>query len=358
MSALELVRDVPPVDVIDAELDAIEREFQAESTRRQHPRARFPLYTLDDLAKLPAPTQLIRGIIPANSLTFIVGEKGTLKTFLGLDLAAHLFTGLPWHGHAVDHPGVPVYVWSEGRTGIAPRVNAWCAHQRVDSIGVLFYPGRLVVNDANECRAFADAIEARTASRPPAIFVDTFQRNFVGNENSAEDASAFVRGADYLRERLETSVVAVHHKGHGEIDRGRGSSVLDAAADTVLFVTRDEERILVECQKQKDGPEFSPLAFEAVPVAGSLALKPSGVTSGALKGQRLQLLRVLHRDSTDEGLTYRSWHEQSGLASSSFNKARAWLSANALVASRRGRWHATDAGALALNSTHSTCTPR
>lgn len=308
---------------------------------------------LDDteIAALGTPAQLIDGILPANGLVLLVGEKGTLKTFAMLDVAAHISLGMPdWHGHALQR-GPVIYVYAEGRTGILPRVEAWKAYHKTGNLGILFVPHRVTLNEPASVRDLLGALRDRLPDEPPIlIIVDTFNRNFAGNENSAEDVSAFVRGCDVLREETGATVVVVHHKGHGEAERGRGSSVLDAAADTIIFVTRDEDRITLKCLKQKDAAEFQPLAMEAVSVGSSLALKQVGLAAGQLKGNRLACLRSL-AESNEKGLTTDGWQKTvPDVGRSSYFNAQSWLKANAYVANHGGRWRVTDAGRLALQS--------
>jgi hypothetical protein len=227
---------------------------------------------------------------------------------------------------------------------------------------VLFLPQRVAMNEPASTGDLLVAIEARCQVPEAALFVvDTLNRNSTGNENSSEDMSAFVAGCDRLREATGATVLVVHHKGHGQDDRGRGSSVLDAAADTVIFASRDEDRLTIECSKQKDAAHFPMLAMEAVSAGQSLALRASGVGSGKLAGQRRRLLQALYDNYTVEtGASYKAWLEAAGVSPSGFNKAREWLRINAYVKSEGGKWRLTDAGRLALgalNSTHSTAAP-
>lgn len=315
------------------------------------PRPKITILDDTEIAQLGTPAQLIEGRIPANGFVLIVGEKGTLKTFLALDISAHVSLGMPdWHGAEVRQ-GRVLYIYAEGRTGITPRVEAWKAYHRTGNLGILFVPHRVTLNDAAQVTDLIAAILERTDLEGVAlIVVDTLNRNFAGNENSAEDMSAFVRGCDRLREVTGATVLVVHHKGHGEGDRGRGSSVLDAAADTIIFCTRDEDRLTIKCTKQKDAAEFAPLALEAISVGPSLVLKPTGLTTGGLKGQRLLCLRSL-AESIEKGWTSKAWQEATGIAArSSFFAAQEWLKANSYVNNVLGRWVITDAGRMALGS--------
>ena len=46
------------------------------------------------------------------------------------------------------------------------------------------------------------------------IVIDTFQRNFVGNENSAEDVGNFINQLDKLISDYGCCVCLIHHSGH------------------------------------------------------------------------------------------------------------------------------------------------
>jgi hypothetical protein len=323
--------------------------------------SRFALFTEYELAALPPPVWLIDGVLPSDALTVLVGERSSYKSFLALDWAAHVVLGFEWHGRRV-RPGTVVYIYAEGRSGIYPRLEAWKQFNTYPHpVEILFLPQSVLVNDPGDTAELLAAIRSRAPGGVSLIVVDTLNRNFVGNENSTEDMTAFIRGCDRIREATGATVLVVHHKGHGEADRGRGSSALDAAADTVIMATRDDDRVTLSCKKQKDAAEFADLALEAVPVGPSLALNPSGVNAGKLNGQRLACLRVLHDQYTAEtGASHNAWHKATGIGSSSFSKAREWLAANSYVVSNAGKYRVTDAGRLVLGggrSTHSTSTP-
>jgi hypothetical protein len=312
------------------------------------------LYDDTDLEQLPPAAWLVDGILPENGLVVMFGERASFKTFAALDIAAHVSLGMPdWHGQTVRQGNV-LYVYGEGRFGLTPRLKAWRRFHEALDVGILFCTQTIDLTSVSSCMALLGAFEERAGCRAlgavSLIVVDTLSRNASGNENSSEDMATVVRNCDFLREQTRACVLLVHHSGHGTSDRGRGSSVLDAAADTVIAVTRDDSRITLECRKQKDGPEFAPMAFEAMSVGGSLVLKPSGVNDGALGGQRLAVLLALHENFTD-GAKYSPWMEAAGLKAkeSSFNKSREWLRANAYVKSDRGTWRVTDAGNLALS---------
>ena len=90
-----------------------------------------------------------------------------------------------------------------------------------------------------------------------SIIIDTFQRNFVGNENSAEDVGNFINKLDSLISEYKCCVCLVHHTGHGNGDRARGSSVIGASLDYEFSVKRTDknDQMFVSFQQtlNKDG---------------------------------------------------------------------------------------------------------
>lgn len=313
-------------------------------------RERFRLYTPAELAQLPAPAWLIDGILPEGGLAMIVAEKESYKTFLALDWAAHIDTGHAWLGRTVK-AGAVVYVYGEGRAGIGPRLDAWMQfHHELPSI--LFLPSTMRLNDREDAPALLAAIRERLGDeRPVLIVLDTLNRTFVGNENSTEDMTAYRAACDTLREATGACVLVLHHKGRGEADRGRGSGVLEDSADTVIFVSRDAERMTLECTKQRDAGHFTPIALEAVSVGPSLVLRAGGQSTGTLAGNRLNILRVLHDESSGAGgMTHKAWKDATSLAASSFNKALEWLRDNGFVRKAGGKWRLTPGGHLSLDA--------
>jgi hypothetical protein len=313
--------------------------------------ARFELVDDLSLEDMPKPEWVIDGIIPTNALTVLIAPPKSLKSFLALDWAMHIAVGLDWHDHRVKK-GESVYIYAEGVTGLQHRVKAWkYAHKAQGRYGVLFLPRRVIMNEPGEPEMLVDSILLETPE-PRLVIVDTLARNMGGDENSTEQMSAFVRGCDYVREETGATIVVVHHTGHAAETRGRGSSVLPAAADTLMQLSRDADRIQLECKFQKDAPEFPTLTLRAIQVADSLVLHATGENEGGLSGNRLVCLSALHR--AGGAASYISWRREAGFddRNSSFAIARTWLLENQYVrAESEKRVVITDMGRAALRGT-------
>src|SRR5690606_14400203 len=84
----------------------------------------FRLLNDDDLQNIPPQQWLVKGIIPDGSIGTIFGRSGTYKSFIALDLMAHIANGWPWFGKRVK-ASPAVYIPFEGQGGIPKRVIAW-----------------------------------------------------------------------------------------------------------------------------------------------------------------------------------------------------------------------------------------
>lgn len=320
-------------------------------------RSELPVYDDEELVNLPAPSWDVPGVIPRNGLVQIHGPYASGKTFAALDIVFHRSLGLPWHGIELEQ-GLCFYVLAEGAAGARVRVAGIKKYYGVTRAGIYFIPQPVHLNNEAEVAELIAAIKERASEgAKPWVVIDTRSRCFIGNENSTEDVSAFVRGCDRIRQETDATVIVLHHPGWGTDERGRGAYDFDASCDTIIRVEKDAERITLSCTKQKDGPNFSPLAFETFPFAQTLLLRAVELSAGKLTGQRLTALRSLHDNSTDLGCTYSSWLAGSGLKSSSFNKAREWLKTEGYVKTSAGKWKLTEAGQLAMRSTDATDAP-
>ena len=305
---------------------------------------------IDDEAFLQrAPVaQLIDGILPLGGLAVLFGEAGSLKTFLAIDLAFCIATGMPWAGSRRVQQGLVVYIVAEGSGGFPMRVDAWKrANGASGRQGVLMLPrsvsfmqdppsrGRKpVAESASDVDEFLARLD--TLPEPPVLVViDTLARCFGGDENSARDMGLFVKATDHVREHTGAAVLALHHSGWSKTSRERGSTALRGAADTIMLATK-KGGLVVTNPKQKDTEEFLPLAFAVRSVelsAGRTSLvldpiDPAQQRTGLTHTQQ-QALAVLEA-AGPEGLAATDW-QRAFEEASGFKRATFYRALNELV---------------------------
>lgn len=203
------------------------------------------------------PAFVIDDMIEAGTLGQLFGASGCGKSFMVLDWAACIATGRDWHGKATE-PGAVFYIAGEGFAGFKRRLRAWEINtgQSVADAPLFFSTQPAALMDAENALAVRDAVKSLAAEhgKPAMIVVDTLHRNMgPGDENNAGDVAEFIASLDAIRLEFGAAVLVVHHSGHGEATRSRGSSSLRAAMDHEYCLTKlaDGSRQL-SCTKMKE----------------------------------------------------------------------------------------------------------
>lgn len=213
---------------------------------------------------------LIDQYIEEDALTVMYGPPGKGKSFVAIDLACCIASGIKFHGHKVKQ-GVSIYVAGEGHNGIARRLHAWAQHNS-DVVPELMFISEAPtdLSKAHNVVLVAEAVQQiadTTGKTPVLIVIDTMARNFGGDENSATDVGQFIRNVDALRRKWKATVLIVHHSGKDAERGARGSSALKGAADAEYEVTRNNDKLIrLSPRKMKDADEPEPISFKLVDV--------------------------------------------------------------------------------------------
>lgn len=219
---------------------------------------------------------LLKHFLPARGLAQFFGDPASGKTPFAISLAVHVAAGQDWFRHKLKRPGSVVYMVGEDEGGIIDRITAQLT--KVDpllDLGALplfatTRPGQLI--DADNRKRWVAEIRRALEVAPDApplslVVIDTQNRNFgPGNENETEAMSAFVTQLDALGRQLDALILLVHHTGHLNKERGRGSSVLFGALDACFEVTRDAMTVVLTPRKNKGWKEPEPIFAGLSPV--------------------------------------------------------------------------------------------
>jgi hypothetical protein len=227
----------------------------------------FKFIHVADLKVIPT-RFLVKNFIEENSISAFVGASNSGKSLLAISLACAISSGTPWFGKQTKQ-GVVFYIAGEGQNGLARR-----AQVAASAIGLKREEMQLFVSnmpapfsDPNAASLVAERISEMSANygKPALIILDTVARNFGdGDENSTKDMGLFIQNLDaYLRVKFDAAVILVHHTGHSDQNRARGSSALNAALDTSYLVATDDFKVMrVSCTKAKEFPEPPPMALK------------------------------------------------------------------------------------------------
>jgi hypothetical protein len=228
------------------------------------------------LDQLADPEPLIDGILYRDSLAWLHGKPGHGKSFVALDWAACVSTGLPWQMHGVTQ-GQVLYVIAEGVSGLRQRVRAWEDHAGL-RMQVTFLPMAVQLLNPADVEAL---IMLAADLEPVLIVIDTQARVTAGaDENSAKDMGELVAAVDRIRIATRACILPVHHEARNG-ENMRGSTALEGAATTQIRVTKDGPVLTVTNPKQKDAPEFDRIRLWLIPRLESVVLsgtEPVGLT--------------------------------------------------------------------------------
>lgn len=203
----------------------------------------------------------VEDLLGDGQLSVVYGESNCGKTFWALDLALSIARGGEWFGREVDRRGV-VYVALEGSYGIRNRIAAYKLHHGLEDatlpFGIVQQSLDLLETTDGPRLTEAIGLASKSIEMPVGLVVlDTLSRAMAGgNENSPEDMGGLVRNVDLIRAATGSHVMFIHHSGKDQARGARGHSLLRAATDTEIEISRPEGS-KISCAAVKKQRELS-----------------------------------------------------------------------------------------------------
>ena len=239
----------------------------------------------ESVIQTPPPFEVVEGVAFADRVTVLVAEPGGSKTFVALDIAAHVSAGIDWRGRTV-HQGSVAYLSFEG-DALNLRYQALRdAGHTIEHVHLLrpseplspIYDRDRVERPSRGENVVGDALgtlvaELEAHQRPPVVLlvVDTVRASLAGSEDSSENVSAYLRAVRRLLRHVPgAAAVLTHHAGwqDGETKRKRerGSSAFRGNVDATLYLeaeTYDRDtgtaRLTLRTLKSRDTEPLPPL---------------------------------------------------------------------------------------------------
>lgn len=215
----------------------------------------------EQLADMPPPRHLVRGLLTLDSESWMIGPPGSKKSFVALDIAGHVARGQDWQGLRVTQ-GRVVMIVAEGAAGTGKRIKAWQTEYgqmdpHHDQVWILPRPVQ-----ARDAGAWATLVKACEEIKPALVIIDTQARVTVGlKENDATDMGIYIDAQRTIKEKTQACVLTIHHTGRQGGD-ARGSSALDGAQGTEIKIMPEagsKLRAVLHSDKQKDIEEEPPM---------------------------------------------------------------------------------------------------
>jgi hypothetical protein len=235
-------------------------EAAAQEVEQQAKVARFTPVSFADFTSRPAPTWIVKGVLPKAGLVVLYGASGAGKSFIALDVVAAVARGVQWRGKRVRQ-GRVVYVAAEGVGGFRNRCVAYAKANGLEAgamAALEIIADRPNLLTPNEGKTLGTAI-----GRADLVVVDTLAQVTPGaNENAGEHMGKALDQCLVIHAMTGATVLLVHHSGKDAAKGARGWSGIRAAADAELEVERTPGGRVLRTTKQKDGDDSGEWGFE------------------------------------------------------------------------------------------------
>ena len=254
-----------PLDEAVAEIERSLAEIKTGSPKKRNVK-RFQIKALKDIEFTP-PKYIVNGHLEEGVTAAIIGASGSKKSFYGIGLGCSVASGEPFFGKEVRKPGPVIFIIGEGKAGFKRRIQAWGIVHQIDTDLIPVFISTVPVELTNP-ESVTDLLEeiecvSEKHGEPKLIIFDTLNRNFgAADENSTSDMTKAIGGLDRIRIETGATVLTVHHTGHGNAGRARGSSVLYASMDVEFLLEDNNGTVVVKNTKSKDAPPVEEEAFE------------------------------------------------------------------------------------------------
>lgn len=231
---------------------------------------------------------LIEDMLPKKAIGFLVGKRGSYKTYTALNMMYSCSNGLPVFNRFITQK-CKVFILDEenGLTIIKERSD-------------LIKNGLNIINDSDiaflsfsgatfEIKEFIENFEVFINEyKPGVIVIDSFRRVFRSDENDAGAVSKiFTSILRPLSEKYNVSWLILHHLRKGisgrnpsdELDEVRGSSDIVNYTDVVLYLHRNKgssDSIILKQLKCRHKKELDPKIIQMTWTTDSLKMECVG----------------------------------------------------------------------------------
>jgi hypothetical protein len=294
------------------------------------------IFSWSDMRDLPPVEYAIDGFVVSRGLSLLYGNSGIGKTFVALDMALSIASGMPWMGRETRH-GRVLFVETEGAFGLAERNESWQLRHGAainPDIGYVLEPVNLL--DPKQVNEFIRGVQA---FQPYQIFLDPLARLMEGgDENSGVDMGKSIGAMRRIATETGAGVLLVHHQGKNASKKERGHSSLGGALDIRMRVTRNGDTIKVLVDKDRDRPTGMSAHMKLVPIGGSAV--PESTAGPSVTGDKdvvaLQVLAAFGDEGANHGAWQSDLYGAMGEAPATFDRRRKRLLADGLVTGGSG----------------------
>lgn len=202
--------------------------------------SKFKPLSESEMERLPPPTWLLPNVLPDNQLVMLYAPSKGWKTFLALDWAMTIASGIDKWG-AID-AGAVVYIAAEGATGLGKsRRPAWRLLHGIER-PVPFHIVNAMPHLGSPEQVLEMCEQVKAVGPIKLLIVDTLARFMAGlDESGSRDAGMAIEALEMIKRELGCTVLCLHHTGKDASRGERGSSALRAGFDSGFELVADKD---------------------------------------------------------------------------------------------------------------------
>lgn len=215
---------------------------------------------VDALLPRPPIEWVVEDLFSPGSVSLLVGDPGSYKTWLGLSMCACVALGKPWIGFEAKKT-VSLFVDQEsGDDILSRRLGAIIRGELGDNSSPVRYCTMAGLNllDENDCDRLEQWITGLGAG---FVVLDPLAYFMPGaDENTVKDTLPVFMALKQIADRTRAAIVALHHNNKG--GEYRGSTAMLGAVDLLLKTNRETNSPIIEFSMKK-ARNVEPFRFAA-----------------------------------------------------------------------------------------------
>lgn len=225
----------------------------------------FKVWSLQELLEeeFPAAGWIIEKLIPTPGLTFIAGKAGKGKSLITLAIAKAVSGGTDFGGHFLTRESGVLIIDEENQPSEIQKRTKLFQVDKKSPIHFMTMQDFQIIND----RHIQAVLDLAMKKECKVIIIDSLVRTHLLDENQAKEMRHVRKSLSPLLS-AGLAVIIIHHQGKLGADQReagmRGSSELDAMAESVLMVSKNERILTITQTKSRQGEAVPAFELELV----------------------------------------------------------------------------------------------